>query len=205
MVLSTAMDESHVEYYSAFPLLQGERPDTLDWTEDKWCAPIVSWHHMSSSDISSMWDRELSFTQENGWSTPYQFRNAFSEIILPLLTDRKEEWDNLAHDTKIARPTVGDPDHKENKEWDEHSEDIRNAAESWEGCKHVCEMAEDCVQWKFSTEGRGICHLNKAIRLGNEAKNKEGQPKWESGWMVDRIRGLTEGWKCKEVKWKFNQ
>ena len=29
---------------------------------------------------------------------------------------------------------------------------------------------------------------------------------WESGWMVDRVRNITESWgDCKEVRWEVKQ
>jgi hypothetical protein len=39
------------------------------------------------------------------------------------------------------------------------------------------------------------------VRLGG----KVGDDQWTSGWLVDRIQGLTKEWACKEVKWRFYQ
>jgi hypothetical protein len=169
MVLATAMVDAHVEFYSAWPLLQGETPSTLDWTERHWCAPVVSWHHMAAPEIETLWNQQKNFTAKHGWEEPYLFRAAFKEFIAPALVDHLDEWDNLSQDTKIAKPK-GDDD-KEKEEWDKHGDDIKKAVESWEDCRHVCDIADDCVQWKFRDGGK----VTKVVRREEgEKMPKEG-------------------------------
>lgn len=203
LMLAAAMKESRVEFYSSFPLVQGESPWSLDWSDRHWCAPMLTWHHMNRQDLQTIWNLQHNWTAENGWTKPYLFRDAFSALIEPHLTDLKSDWDNISADSKITKgPTAeSDPD----SEWSKHSDDLKKSIESPENCKHVCELSEDCVQWKHSTNGNGECYVGKVIRYGHKVESKEGEGKWTSGWMKERIDKKKTSWECKEVKWKFNQ
>ncbi|KAF2870117.1 hypothetical protein BDV95DRAFT_575088 [Massariosphaeria phaeospora] len=101
-VLSTALSESHVEFYSAWPLLQGETLATLDWSKKHWCVPIVSWHHVSSAEIDILWAFQRNWTRQHGSGVPYLFINAFEELVVPHLEEVKHDWDNMSRDTKIV-------------------------------------------------------------------------------------------------------
>ncbi|KAF2472542.1 uncharacterized protein BDR25DRAFT_353571 [Lindgomyces ingoldianus] len=204
MVLATALTESHVEFYSAFPLLQGETPSTLDWTKRHWCAPVVSWHHMAPDDIDTLWSFQRNWTAKHGWEPPYLFRHAFEEFVAPHLADYISEWDNLSQDTKISKPQADSTlNSKENIEWYKFGEDVKKGTLSVEDCKHVCQRAEDCLQWKFRKEE---CYLGKVVRLGIRTKKTEGKGPWTSGWMVERIKKSIKDWgNCAEPIWKFNQ
>jgi hypothetical protein len=97
-------------------------------------------------------------------------------------------------------------DKKEDKKleppnWDKLAEKHPDAADSSERCQAVCQQVEDCLQWRYTSNGDGECHLSKVVRLGG----KVGDDKWTSGWLVDRINGVTKEWACKEVKWRFYQ
>ncbi|KAF2193919.1 glycosyltransferase family 31 protein [Zopfia rhizophila CBS 207.26] len=203
MVLATALSDAHVEFYSAFPLLQGETPSTLDWTQRHWCAPVVSWHHISPGEIDLLWSLRQNWIAEHGWDTPYLFRNAFKEFVSPLLEERRDDWDNLSQDTKINKPPDEITNSDENVEWYKLAEDVKNATQSEDSCRHVCERADDCLQWKFR---KGECDLGKVIRLGRKALPKKDEEPWVSGWMLERIKKATEEWgQCEEPNWKFNQ
>ncbi|KAF2250196.1 glycosyltransferase family 31 protein [Trematosphaeria pertusa] len=247
MVLANAMTESHVEFYSAFPLLQGETPSTLDWTKRHWCAPIVSWHHMTADEIDLLWGFQRNWTHKYGWEVPYLIRNAFEEFISPHLEEKKEDWDNISSDTKIvaeqgrrerlakekaeqeaktkdAPAPTSKPEppssrlrrrakaqgdkylRRDTIDWDKIGETIKDAADSAEHCQSVCKRTEDCVQWKYTPKGDGECHLGKTMRLGRKFEKREGRDSWTSGWMVDRIKKVTEEWgQCEKPSWRFNQ
>ncbi|KAL1801209.1 hypothetical protein ACET3X_001551 [Alternaria dauci] len=85
--------------------------------------------------------------------------------------------------------------------WDKLAEKYPDAADSSARCQNVCQQVEDCLQWRYTTNGDGECHLSKVVRLGGEV----GDGKWTSGWLVDRIKEVTKAWECKEVKWRFYQ
>ncbi|KAF2729551.1 hypothetical protein EJ04DRAFT_400255, partial [Polyplosphaeria fusca] len=225
MVLATTLTESHVEFYSAFPLLQGETPSSLDWTDRHWCAPMVSWHHMSSDDITSVWQHQTNWTSRNGWEKPYLFRDGFKDLILSNLAEKKDEWDNISSDAKLEAPPKQEAereshgqdaprqedeekpvDKRDDPDLEKIGEQVKNAADSATSCKDTCKKTKDCLQWKYTTKNRGECHLGKILRFGSKAPKKDDEM-WTSGWMMDRINTKIEEWDkdCKEPKWKFNQ
>ncbi|KAF9697941.1 hypothetical protein EKO04_004300 [Ascochyta lentis] len=104
MVLATALTDAHVELYTSWPLIQGEQPNTLDYSPKQWCAPAVSWHHMDHDALSKSWDLQKKWTDVHGWEKPYLYQNAFEEYVQPHLVAQRENWDNLGSDTKITAP-----------------------------------------------------------------------------------------------------
>ncbi|KAJ4376380.1 hypothetical protein N0V83_001663 [Neocucurbitaria cava] len=116
MLLATALNDAHVEFYSSWPLLQGEQPSTLDYTRKHWCVPAVSWHHVSGESLTGMWDQERKWTHTHGWEKPYLFRDAFHEFVEPHMEAQKTEWDNLSQDTKIVAPQGRQQQMKEEEE-----------------------------------------------------------------------------------------
>ncbi|KAF2680739.1 glycosyltransferase family 31 protein [Lentithecium fluviatile CBS 122367] len=83
---------------------------------------------------------------------------------------------------------------------------IKDAADSAANCQAVCQKTEDCIQWKYSAAGDGECHLGKVLRLGRKVEKEEEKGIWTSGWMLDRVRQVTNKWgKCERPNWKFNQ
>jgi len=255
MVLATALMESHVEFYSGFPLLQGETPSSLDWTERHWCAPLVTWHHMSPALIEALWHVQTNWTSKNGWELPHLFRDAFQNFILPLLEEKKDEWDNMSQDSKMVKVNKDPVKEKEKEEKakleeekqrkqneeakakaasdskskelekprskglekaalnsrdddpaPEANDDIDNAADSADTCKHLCSITVDCLQWKWKGGAEQQCFLGKVVRLGRKVEKKGSEDGWTSGWMLDKIKTTTEEWgDCKKVKWSFNQ
>lgn len=101
LVLATALSDAHVELYTAWPLIQGEQPNTLDYTTKQWCVPAVSWHHMNKDALDTSWDLQKKWTDKHGWERPYLYKDAFEEYVQPHLEAQVEKWDNLGSDTKI--------------------------------------------------------------------------------------------------------
>jgi hypothetical protein len=104
LALAQALSDAHVEFYSSWPLMQGEQPSTLDYSQKHWCAPAVSWHHTNSAVLDDMWSGQTNWTAKHGWDTPFLFRDAFQTFVSPHISDKKEKWDNLSQDTKIIAP-----------------------------------------------------------------------------------------------------
>jgi len=104
LMLAKALGDAHVEFYASWPLLQAERPDTLDYTKRHWCVPAVSWHHINGDQLTKQWEIEKNWTSAHGWETPYLFRDAFRDSVQPHIEARKDNWDNLSQDTKIVAP-----------------------------------------------------------------------------------------------------
>lgn len=101
-ILATALNDAHVELYTSWPLMQGEQPATLDYTQKQWCTPAVTWHHMDKAALSKSWELQMKWTEKHGWEKPYLYRDAFEEYVLPHITAQLDNWDNLSSDTKIV-------------------------------------------------------------------------------------------------------
>ncbi|OAL52482.1 hypothetical protein IQ07DRAFT_585652 [Pyrenochaeta sp. DS3sAY3a] len=276
LLLAMALNDAHVEFYSSWPLIQGEQPHTLDYTKKHWCAPAVTWHHVNGDDLTGMWEQEKRWTHTHGWEKPFLYRDAFHEYVEPKIEAQKSDWDNLSQDTKIVAPqgrqqqikeeeerskkqkqeetdkkekekedeeqkkkqkeeeeerkkkqaitdkeslefqkadsedSDSSPDKKMKKradkkeplDWDKLAETFKDAGDNSERCQRACEQVDDCLQWRYTTKGDGECHLGKVLRLGQKA---EGDEKWTSGWLVERVKKVAGEWECKEVSWRFYQ
>jgi hypothetical protein len=102
--LASALNDAHVEFYSSWPLMQGEHPASLDYTPKHWCSPAVSWHPASAEVLDDIWNSQKNWTAKHGWNKPYLFRDAFESFVTPHMAPKKEKWDNLSQDTKIVAP-----------------------------------------------------------------------------------------------------
>ncbi|KAG9187177.1 hypothetical protein G6011_05048 [Alternaria panax] len=129
-------------------------------------------------------------------STPPPDSRIYQEAGPGSMSKREEKKGGKKGDKKEDKDKKPDPPN-----WDKLAEKYPEAADSSARCQAVCQQVEDCLQWRYTTNGDGECHLSKVIRLGG----KVGEDKWTSGWLVDRIKGITKEWECKEVKWRFYQ
>jgi hypothetical protein len=116
LALAQALSDAHVEFYSSWPLMQGEHPASLDYTRRHWCAPAISWHHTNADSLAAIWSSQTNWTAEHGWDKPYLYRDAFQAFVAPHLEATKEKWDNFAQDTKIVAPQGRQKQIKEEKE-----------------------------------------------------------------------------------------
>ncbi|KAG9199916.1 hypothetical protein G6514_007816 [Epicoccum nigrum] len=262
-VLATALEDAHVELYTSWPLMQGEQPNTLDYTKKQWCTPAITWHNMDNYSLAKSWDMQRKWTDKHGWAKPYLYRDAFTEWVQPHLEAQVEHWDNLGSDTQIIAPAgrqkqlketqpggdaaraakaklaqaaasdkenaepnpnppAATPPHRDNNrhdnkkdakkgdnkketiDWNAIGPMVKDGADSPQACMKVCAEVEDCLQWRYTTKGDGECHLSKVIKLGRKVEGENAQ-EWTSGWMVERIKGETKKWECKEVAWRFYQ
>lgn len=55
LVLSKVLMHNGINFTSAYPLVQGEQPTTLDYTKEKWCRPVISYHHVDDEATLEMW------------------------------------------------------------------------------------------------------------------------------------------------------
>ncbi|KAF1945144.1 hypothetical protein EJ02DRAFT_396773 [Clathrospora elynae] len=122
LILAKALNDAHVEFYKSWPLLQAERPNTLDYTRKHWCVPAVSWHHVNSADLAGLWELQKNWTHTHGWDKPYLFRDAFHDSVEPYIQARKEAWDNLSQDAKIVAPQGRQQQMKEEGHSKKHQE-----------------------------------------------------------------------------------
>lgn len=118
LALAQALGDAHVEFYSSWPLMQGEAPAALDYTKRHWCAPAVTWHHTDGAALLDIWSVHKNWTAKHGWETPYLYRDAFESFVAPHIEAKKARWDNLSQDTKIVAPAGRQEQLKEEAERD---------------------------------------------------------------------------------------
>ena len=100
----------------------------------------------------------------------------FKVQVLPLLSPKKDHWDNLADE---------DPDPSKYPE----------VHGSFDGCRTACEREYNCKQFSYQS---GYCQISSGIKLGSatasdsavrvrEADGKSPGAATQSGWMIERI------------------
>jgi hypothetical protein len=170
LALSNALLDHNVHLLRSWPMIQGETPSTLDFDENHWRWPTVTWHHMSPKEIEEMWLYEQQILANH--SRPPTFAVVFETFLWAKISDERKEWDNIAKDEVIHR-------RKDNNERE------RLAVESFEGCRETCLEMYDCVQFNFNDK-QGKCGLGKSMRLGKKLKG------YHSGWNLPRMERFRE-------------
>lgn len=205
IVLGSAMKDANVDLYNSWPMMQNEAPRDVTWKRESWCMPAISWGNVPMKEQEKMWRFEKNWTRENRGEEPYLMRDAFEAFVLPRLVEKKEDWDNEAQDTPLVKPALADLDDEALQAWFAIPEEGRLAVTSKENCQMVCEVTEDCHQWRYTASGEGECHMGRTIKYGKKAE-KDGveEGMWTSGWIVERIRNTTREWECREPKWSVN-
>jgi hypothetical protein len=64
VMLALALSDAGVELTQAWPLVQGESPSTVKWSERIWCTPAVTWHHIHSFEIEALWHFEQAWIKK---------------------------------------------------------------------------------------------------------------------------------------------
>lgn len=176
--IARALLEANIALTPSWPPFQGETLASLDWTDRHWCAPAISWHHVSRSELDALWQFERAWIDGHGWNVPYLFRDVFAHFIERHIGVNRTKWNNLSKDYMIVNETL------DRKEW-LHLHDIERAAvSSPEACAEACvhQLYEDCVQWMFSP---GRCYLGIDLRFGKSDERDEEH--WTSGWISEKL------------------
>jgi len=64
-IMARAFLEVGVHLTPSFPRIQGETVSTLDWTKKHWCAPAISWHHVSPAQVDAMWQYQMRWVKNH--------------------------------------------------------------------------------------------------------------------------------------------
>ncbi|KAK3710938.1 hypothetical protein LTR37_009959 [Vermiconidia calcicola] len=195
-IIARAFLTADVELTPAWPLIQGETVASIDWTENHWCTPPVTWHHVSPIEIDSLWQFESDWIEEYGWDTPYLFRDVFAHFIDRHVTVNRAKWHNLSNDRKLASAELATFQEEVANHLQEAYE--QQAVESADACAELCTRSIDfeCMQWMFSP---GRCYLGKDVRFGRSDERELDH--WISGWMHERLQGFRERMEGCEVRW----
>ena len=193
-IVARALLEVDIALTPAWPLIQGETVASLDWTENHWCTPAVTWHHVTPIEIDAMWQFQSDWVDDKGWSTPYLYRDVFAHFIDRHVTVNRTSWNNLSQDRKLVREDLSGPDDikfYELEEWE------REATGSENACAEACMRKKDeCIQWMYSP---GRCHLGRDMRFGKSDERESDH--WTSGWVQERVQKFKEHFEGCKVRW----
>ncbi|KAK4497628.1 hypothetical protein PRZ48_010281 [Zasmidium cellare] len=180
----------------AWPLIQGETISTVDFTDNHWCTPPITFHHVTPIEVDSYWQFEKQWTDTYGWTEPYLYRDVFHHFLEQHVSVNRTHWNNMSKDYKFATYAMSNED---DDDWDTLEKYEQEATESEEACAKAClqKGEEECIQWMFSP---GRCHLGKDIRFGKSDAHEEEH--WNCGWIQERIASFRESFEDCEVRWE---
>lgn len=185
-ILGKALAESGTPLTWAWPMFQGGNPHTMDFGESKsdgrnlWCAPALSYHHLSPSEIKAMFD----FEQD--WLRATQDRKSASGAGAGYISWRQHERMRIHHQdvfrTYVLPHTAGGP----RSGWSNLSPDLRAGTHNstLAECRAMCEDSRGCVQYALAHMGCSFSHEGK---LGQAAEGVQ------AGWLEDRVRAWADG------------
>jgi hypothetical protein len=211
VMLAVAMGHAGVSVRGAWPMFQVDPPCALSWADRYWCTPAITWHHVHSYDIESLWQFEKdwinkTWDDEDPGSVPYLFKDVFEELVEPHIAQEKPDWNNYSGDKIFTKPVEdhvkedhdwdGKNDEEKQELWDSLNEIQQKATESLQDCRNACGDDENCLQFSWHP---GTCKLNYSIRMGHVVDPKE---EVTSGWMIPRVEDMKESrGPCKEPQW----
>jgi hypothetical protein len=173
-----------VRLLRAFPLIQGETLSSLDWSENHWCRPAVTWHHVDAAGIDKLWQFDHSWRAKYGATKPILFKDYYAAFIQPRLIAANgslPDWDNLS------------------------GESVSSAKHDSIACRSHCEQTESCVQWAWRPDS---CKMGSVVHLGWALSNRPALGSAEdriekvsgdalqgavSGWIMERVEAHKEG------------
>jgi hypothetical protein len=70
MVIAHAFHDNNIALNGSWPNIQGSRPDTLDYDNNKWCHAAMTFHHTTAEQTEKLWelDREMSSVKVSSFS-----------------------------------------------------------------------------------------------------------------------------------------
>ncbi|KAK4613293.1 hypothetical protein CLAFUW4_09048 [Fulvia fulva] len=194
--------ETPVRLTTSFPLFQGESVISLDWSENHWCRPAISWHHVDAAAVDKLFHFERSWRSFRPANIPMLHRDVFLGLVMRRIKSaphgRIIDWDNLSADW-VFEQTGNSPD---------PAASYHSAA----SCEGFCTQEASCMQWAWR---KGSCRANRRVRFGwkigmmpDQGSAGDRVPKARkdeltgavSGWMVQRILDVMVKRNCEEVK-----
>jgi hypothetical protein len=196
-IVARALLEANVPMSMAWPLIQGETISTVDFTDNHWCSPPITWHHVSPIEVDALWQFEANWIEDHGWNTPYLYRDIFANFIDGHISANRHGWNNLSQDKKLVAPSIAT---SEDLDFASLSDFEQDAVKSPRACEEACtrQPDESCLQWMF-TPGR--CYLGDVVRFGKT--DEKGGYTWISGWIPERVERYKERLgNCSVVNWR---
>ncbi|KAK0344408.1 hypothetical protein LTR02_011148 [Friedmanniomyces endolithicus] len=185
-IIARAFKDAGVELTPAWPLIQGETVNSIDWTENHWCTPAITWHHVSPLEVDLLFQFQSEWVETHGWSEPYLYHHVFDHFIARHVAVNRTEWNNISKDQKYISASLAQAEDRDFWALEEYEQ---ASVESAEACAEACGRKGEweCLQWMF-TPGR--CYLGKDLRFGR-SDEREGEH-WVSGWVRERLERFEE-------------
>jgi hypothetical protein len=172
--------ELGVRLANMYPTFSGEMPQWLWVSQDNWCTPLLSLHHLNSETLSSLWhwercrltgalERPITFAALLAWGLP-------AVAVDGSLTNA--HWDNGA-DVQQVKGSI--------------------AHESPTICFPACASDPHCLQASYT---EGTCRFAERLRIG-QAVGEDFESFWDAtklqqrGWQPGES-ALTS---CSEINW----
>ncbi|KAI0402510.1 glycosyltransferase family 31 protein [Xylaria palmicola] len=220
LLVALALDEHEgITIRQTWPMINGEKPSTLPYSQNHWCEPILTMHHMNPEEISTVWQ----FEQTRKSDRILMIKDLYESLIAPKMQEIRENWDNGSDDVCYLNPAPEAQEHADSeardrqKKEEEMSEIEKVAWKSPKNCARVCEteIPEDsddreknqkrsCFQYRWHDE---VCCTSRSFKLG-EPKPKPAddnkKARWTSGWYMKGIQDWIDAMgECKEPAWKI--
>jgi len=200
-VVARALLEARVPLTPAWPVIQGEKISTVDFTSKHWCSPPVSMHHVSPVEVDDVWRFQTAWVKEHGWNVPYQWKDIYSHFVARHISPKRASWNNISKDRKLVSSDVQVTDEEKwsfgFKEFDQLAEHEKKATASFDDCALVCQKHDEkCMQWMWEP---GRCYLGYDIRLG--ATDDRENVQWKAGWNEERIQKFIEKQEPCKLTW----
>ncbi|KAF4552690.1 Hypothetical protein D9617_9g024790 [Elsinoe fawcettii] len=108
LILGKSLEAVGIRPTDAWPHFQGDYPGLVPYdnsdngrygfgtTPRIWCRPTISYHHMSSDMIRSLWEFEQRWLMTHNSSDTLTHGDVFREYVMPQMMTGKAKWDNLS-------------------------------------------------------------------------------------------------------------
>ncbi|KAK6393052.1 hypothetical protein LTR65_002743 [Meristemomyces frigidus] len=195
-IIARAFMEVGVPLTPAWPLIQGETVSSIDWKEEHWCTPAVTWHHVQPIEVDAMFQFQSEWVDDHGWDTPYLFRDVFAHFIERHISVNRTSWNNLSQDKRFVSSGLSATE--DTADFNDLQPYEQEAVKSREACASACMQHAECVQWMFSP---GRCYLGEVVRFGKSDEREALEEHWTSGWVHERIEAFAQKFKGCKVRW----
>ncbi|KAM0709602.1 hypothetical protein Q7P35_003642 [Cladosporium inversicolor] len=183
-ILGKALAESGTPLTWSWPMFQGGNPHTMDFKESKpdgrdlWCAPALSYHHLSPSEIESM------FAFEQEWIRSTQEHKEKSSVR-GYISWRQTERMRIHHQDVFRSYVLPSTTEGDRADWSNLSPELRAGTQNstLSECRTMCETSRGCVQYALSDMG---CSFSQEGLMGQSAEGVQ------SGWIEDRMRASAD-------------
>ncbi|KAK9476183.1 hypothetical protein V1514DRAFT_337681 [Lipomyces japonicus] len=212
-------DEPADAYPYAKYKFQGEPQWSVDINYENWCSPIMSFHHVSPSDIEEIFEMEQEYLLAD---LDIHHYDVFERFMKFYIEESKDDWNNYSGErvyTSIPaseyEPGYGGPD-----------VDAPIYA-NVDSCHEACVFWKDCIQYRYTHDycglssiiklGQGISidpevrrarqqqirerRISQGLKADNFAElpldNEARRDTWTSGWIIHRVETfLAESPRC---------